>query len=307
VLAFLLYCLRGGLFRLLVRAGLDDRDLEIAVLRHQRRVLTRRGKRPRYGITDRAFLAAVSRFLPQERWSAFPVVPDTLKRWRRQLESNKGLRGRCGPGRPQIDPALAELILRLGRENPRWGYLRIKGELISSGSESPPRPSRTCCAAAAWGRRLGGSDPRGESSCGPKPSPSFPPAPPPPTNRIGLGTSRPLGPRPRRQQADFRSSKSAAATGLLPLRIPSVIIRSPLGKSPPSPGRMGPFGSRVARRPPPSGGRPRDGPSPLTFRLVGVLDHGKSAGRARVSRTIARRVGYKNAIGRVGGRNAVGL
>jgi transposase InsO family protein len=31
-------------------------------------------------------------------------------------------------GRPPIDPALALLICRMGRENPRWGYMRIKGE-----------------------------------------------------------------------------------------------------------------------------------------------------------------------------------
>jgi putative transposase len=31
-------------------------------------------------------------------------------------------------GRPPIDPALASLICRMGRENPRWGYMRIKGK-----------------------------------------------------------------------------------------------------------------------------------------------------------------------------------
>jgi putative transposase len=31
-------------------------------------------------------------------------------------------------GRPPIDPELAALICRMGRENPRWGYMRIKGE-----------------------------------------------------------------------------------------------------------------------------------------------------------------------------------
>jgi hypothetical protein len=75
VLAFLLYRVLCRLLSLLVRAGVDDRELEIAVLRHQLRVLTRRGRKPRYTTPDRAFLAAVSRFLPQERWSAFPVVP----------------------------------------------------------------------------------------------------------------------------------------------------------------------------------------------------------------------------------------
>jgi len=75
----------------------------------------------------------MSLILPRERWSAFPVVPDTLKRWRRQLEGRKGSRRRRGPGRPRIDPAIAELILRMGRENPRWGYLRIKGELLKLG------------------------------------------------------------------------------------------------------------------------------------------------------------------------------
>jgi hypothetical protein len=85
VLALLLYRFSCGLLHLLVRlvrAGLDDRELEIAVLHHQLRVLTRGGKRPRYSTADRAFLAAASRFLPKERWSALPVVPETLKRWR---------------------------------------------------------------------------------------------------------------------------------------------------------------------------------------------------------------------------------
>jgi hypothetical protein len=43
VLAFPLYRLSCALLRLLVRVGLDDRELEIVVLRHQLRVLTRGG------------------------------------------------------------------------------------------------------------------------------------------------------------------------------------------------------------------------------------------------------------------------
>src|SRR6266508_889110 len=122
VLAFLLYRVLCGLLSLLVRMGVDYRELEIAVLRHQLRILGRRGKRPRYRTGDRAVLAAASRFLPRERWSAFSVGPDTLTRWRRTLVSRKGS-NRRRPGRPPIDPAVRELILRMARENARWGYL----------------------------------------------------------------------------------------------------------------------------------------------------------------------------------------
>jgi len=132
VFAFLLYRVLCGLLHLLVRVGVDDRELEIAVLRHQLRILSRRGKRPRYNTAERALLAAASRFLPRERWSAFPVVPDTLNRWRQLLLSRKGS-NRRRPGRPPIDRAVRELILRMARENARWGYLRIKGELLKLG------------------------------------------------------------------------------------------------------------------------------------------------------------------------------
>jgi len=43
------------------------------------------------------------------------------------------VRGSRRPSRPPLDPSIRHLILRLGRENPRWGYLRIRGELLKLG------------------------------------------------------------------------------------------------------------------------------------------------------------------------------
>jgi putative transposase len=108
-------------------------ELEIAVLRHQVAILRRQVKRPVYRASDKAFLAAASRILRREAWGAFLVRPETLLRWHRQLVSGKWTRPHRPPGRPALDPEVRDLILRLGKENPRWGYMRIRGELLKLG------------------------------------------------------------------------------------------------------------------------------------------------------------------------------
>lgn len=108
-------------------------EMENAVLRHQLGVLRRTVKRPDLRRWDRVLLAAASRLVPRERWTSFLVSPQTLFRWHRELVRRKWTFRRHHPGRPRIDPGVRELVLRLGRENPRWGCLRIQGELRKLG------------------------------------------------------------------------------------------------------------------------------------------------------------------------------
>ncbi len=135
-MVFLLSLIVQGFVRLLVgrRADQDSQDLEILVLRHQVRVLRRKTLRPKLKPLDRVLLAAASRLLPRNRWASFNVAPQTLLRWHRELVRRKWTyRWKMKPGRPPIDPEVRALIMRLAGENPRWGCVRIQGELRKLG------------------------------------------------------------------------------------------------------------------------------------------------------------------------------
>jgi transposase len=131
-LTYLTLCRSIQLLVLLAR-GDAAKDLEILVLRHQLAVLRRQVPRPRLEPTDRALLAAVSRALPRARWSCFLVTPQTLLRWHRRLVAGAWTYPRRGLGRPPLDEDIQQLVVRLARENPRWGYQRIQGELLRLG------------------------------------------------------------------------------------------------------------------------------------------------------------------------------
>src|SRR5690348_3661840 len=111
------------------RGPTPDADaVEIAVLRHQLTVLRRQVPRPRYTPADRMVLAALAKLLPRERWAAFLVTPSTLLRWHRELIARRWTYPRTGRDQRGLDEQVVALVVRLARENPRWGYLRIVGE-----------------------------------------------------------------------------------------------------------------------------------------------------------------------------------
>jgi putative transposase len=141
-LAYLTLCRSIQLLVLLAR-GDAEKDLEILVLRHQLAVLRRQTPRPRFDPADRALLAAISRVLPRARWSCFFVRPETLLRWHRRLVAGAWTYPHRHTGRPPLDREVLQLIIRLARENPRWGYQRIKGELLRLGMRVSATAIRT--------------------------------------------------------------------------------------------------------------------------------------------------------------------
>lgn len=108
------------------------KELEIVVLRHELSVLRRQAGRTQLLPSDRLLLAAASRLLPRSRWGSFLVSPVTLLRWHRRLVTRRWTHA-ARPGRPPIGGEIRELVLRLARENPRWGYQRIVGEINGLG------------------------------------------------------------------------------------------------------------------------------------------------------------------------------
>ena len=107
----------------------DQKDVEIAVLRHQPAVLHRQVARPRYSPADRAVLATLAKLLSRDRWGVFLVTPSTLLRWHRSLVARSWTDPRRGGSAPNaLEEEVVNLVVRLARENPRWGYLRIVGE-----------------------------------------------------------------------------------------------------------------------------------------------------------------------------------
>jgi Homeodomain-like domain len=175
VWSFVYLALRRSLeLILLCCRSADANEIEILVLRHELAVLRRQQPRPRLQPTDRALLAALSRLLPRARWSTFLVRPETLLRWHRRMVARRWTYPPTSNGRPPVSDEVQQLVMRLARENPRWGHQRIHGELLRLGCRVSASSIRRILRAMALIPRLGVPRRAGDRSCASRPPGSWP-------------------------------------------------------------------------------------------------------------------------------------
>lgn len=115
-------------------AVIDYLVAENRVLREQ---LAATGRRARMTDEQRRELAVLGRKLKPTLRSYISIVkPETVMAWYRRLvaaryDSSKGRKRR--PGRPPTAQTLKNLVCRIARENPAWGYTRIRDQLYHLG------------------------------------------------------------------------------------------------------------------------------------------------------------------------------
>ena len=125
----------------MILAGLVNREQQrtIDYLRTENAVLKEKLGNKRILLNDdqRRRLAVKARVLGRKVLEdiATIVTPDTLLRWHRRLVAEKWdySARRAKPGRPSVSDEAKQLVLKMARENPTWGYDRIQGALANLG------------------------------------------------------------------------------------------------------------------------------------------------------------------------------
>jgi putative transposase len=128
------------------RLSEQEKDLEILVLRQQLAIMQRKQEKPvKPNQAEKMMLAVLTAKLKEVtqrpaghlRGIIRIFQPETVLGWHRELVHRKWSYARRNKGgRPHMDQELERMILRLARENPRWGYGKIEGELLKLGFDA---------------------------------------------------------------------------------------------------------------------------------------------------------------------------
>ena len=126
----------------LILAGWINRQQQevIEYLRTENQVLKEKLGKKRILLNDdqRRRLAVKGKMLGRKRLEQLGTLftPDTILRWHRAAGGQEvGLLAAAQQkaGRPPVSAEVEELVLRMARENPTWGYDRIQGALSNLG------------------------------------------------------------------------------------------------------------------------------------------------------------------------------
>jgi hypothetical protein len=125
----LAYCIDEELYKAIdylreqVRVLLEHQEKE------DRRILLSNSQRMRVA----AKAKRLSRKMLEQCTELF--TPDTVMRWYRKLIAEKydGSQNRTYAGRPQIAQEIVDLVIRFKEENPRWGYKKIRDQVVYLG------------------------------------------------------------------------------------------------------------------------------------------------------------------------------
>jgi putative transposase len=119
-----------------LRRSDHDQTIEVVLLRQQLRLYERQAKQPRPSRWEKVVLATLAARLPNLSRVCLVFTPATLLRWHREIVRRKWtFDNHPKRGRPPVSDACVELTLRLARENPRWGYGKLQGELGKLGHQ----------------------------------------------------------------------------------------------------------------------------------------------------------------------------
>ena len=177
VLLKIVYLLMRWLFSLAVVVVRCNwaKNAELLVLRQENTVLRRNVGPVRYEPADRAWFAALTRFIPRRRWAeVFLVTPATLLAWHRGLAARKYDTSKWRrPGRPPTARSIARLTIRLAHETRSGDTAESTANWPSSALESRhPSSMRSSAPQASTTRRAGTARP-GASSCTRRPPGSW--------------------------------------------------------------------------------------------------------------------------------------